>query len=88
MDTTLKRQYKDIKQKHPDCVLLFMVDSQYEAFEEDAIVVADILKLPLITATTVKIAGFPVTDIDSQLPKLIKAGHRVALVEQVTYEKR
>ncbi len=86
--TPLMRQYFGIKEKHPNTVLLFRMGDFYETFDDDARLVAPILGLTLTKrangkAATVALAGFPHHSLDSYLPKLVRAGYRVAICEQV-----
>lgn len=82
------KQYNAIKAKHPDAVLLFRVGDFYETFGEDAIRAADILGITLTrrangAASFVELAGFPHHALDTYLPKLVRAGQRVAICEQL-----
>lgn len=82
------RQYYGIKAKHPDAVLLFRVGDFYETFGEDAIRTAEILGITLTrrangAASYVELAGFPYHALDTYLPKLVRAGQRVAICEQL-----
>ena len=82
------RQYGSIKAKHPDAILLFRVGDFYETFGEDAIKASEILGITLTrrangAASFVELAGFPHHAIDNYLPKLIRAGQRVAICEQL-----
>jgi DNA mismatch repair protein MutS len=88
IDTPLMKQYASIKAKHPDAILLFRVGDFYETFGEDAIKAAEILGITLTrrangSATFVELAGFPYHAIDTYLPKLVRAGQRVAICEQL-----
>ncbi len=88
VETPLMKQYFSIKAKHPDAVLLFRVGDFYETFGEDAIKAADILGITLTrrangAASFVELAGFPYHAIDTYLPKLVRAGQRVAICEQL-----
>jgi DNA mismatch repair protein MutS len=87
-DTPLMRQYNQIKRKHPDAILLFRVGDFYETFGEDAIRASEILGITLTrrangAASYVELAGFPHHAIDTYLPKLVRAGQRVAICEQL-----
>lgn len=87
-DTPLMRQYSQIKRKHPDAILLFRVGDFYETFGEDAIKASEILCITLTrrangAASFVELAGFPHHAIDTYLPKLVRAGQRVAICEQL-----
>ncbi|HPE74926.1 MAG TPA: DNA mismatch repair protein MutS [Draconibacterium sp.] len=82
------KQYYNIKEKHPDAVLLFRVGDFYETFGEDAIKTAGILGITLTrrangAASYVELAGFPHHALDTYLPKLVRAGQRVAICEQL-----
>lgn len=86
--TPLMRQYNNIKLQYKDAILLFRMGDFYETFNEDAKVTAKILGIVLTTrssgsAADVPLAGFPYHALDNYLPKLVKAGHRVAICEQV-----
>ena len=88
VDTPLMKQYSDIKEKHPDAVLLFRMGDFYETFGEDAIKTAEILGITLTrrangAASYVELAGFPHHALDTYLPKLVRAGQRVAICEQL-----
>jgi DNA mismatch repair protein MutS len=88
VETPLMKQYYTIKAKHPDAVLLFRVGDFYETFGEDAIKTAGILGITLTrrangAASFVELAGFPHHAIDTYLPKLVRAGQRVAICEQL-----
>ncbi|HDS07273.1 MAG TPA: DNA mismatch repair protein MutS [Bacteroides sp.] len=82
------KQYYNIKAKHPDAVLLFRVGDFYETFGEDAIRAAEILGITLTkrangAASFVELAGFPHHALDTYLPRLVRAGQRVAICEQL-----
>ncbi|MEL7587804.1 MAG: DNA mismatch repair protein MutS [Prolixibacteraceae bacterium] len=82
------RQYYQVKGKYPDAVLLFRVGDFYETFGEDAIKTAGILGITLTrrangSASFVELAGFPYHALDTYLPKLVRAGQRVAICEQL-----
>ncbi len=88
IDTPLMKQYAGIKAKHPDAILLFRVGDFYETFGEDAIKTAEILGITLTrrangSATFVELAGFPYHALDTYLPRLVRAGQRVAICEQL-----
>ena len=77
-----------MKRKHPDAVLLFRVGDFYETFSDDAIVASDILGITLTRRANgannyVELAGFPHHALDTYLPKLVRAGKRVAICEQI-----
>ncbi len=82
------KQYYNIKTKHPDAILLFRVGDFYETFGEDAIRASEILGITLTrrangSAQFVELAGFPYHALDTYLPKLVRAGQRVAICEQL-----
>lgn len=86
--TPLMRQYEEMKKKHPDAILLFRVGDFYEIFKEDAVIASDILGITLVrrangTASSIELAGFPHHALDTYLPKLVRAGKRVAICEQL-----
>jgi DNA mismatch repair protein MutS len=86
--TPLMTQYYGIKNKYPNAVLLFRVGDFYETFAEDAVEVAKILNITLTkrangSASHVQLAGFPYHSLDTYLPKLVAAGKRVAVCEQL-----
>jgi len=82
------RQYIEMKKKHPDAVLLFRVGDFYETFSDDALTASEILGITLTrrangAAAYVELAGFPHHALDTYLPKLVRAGKRVAICEQL-----
>ena len=88
VETPLMKQYLEMKQKHPDAVLLFRVGDFYETFSDDAITASEILGITLTrrangAAQHVELAGFPHHALDTYLPKLVRAGKRVAICEQL-----
>ena len=88
VETPLMKQYLEMKQKHPDAVLLFRVGDFYETFCDDAITASEILGITLTrrangSAQSVELAGFPHHALDTYLPKLVRAGKRVAICEQL-----
>ena len=88
VETPLMKQYIEMKGKHPDAVLLFRVGDFYETFCEDAITASEILGLTLTrrangSKQSVELAGFPHHALDTYLPKLVRAGKRVAICEQL-----
>ncbi len=87
-ETPLMGQYNRIKQKYPDAILLFRVGDFYETFGSDAIKTSQILGIILTkrangNQTELELAGFPHHAVDTYLPKLVKAGYRVAICEQL-----
>ena len=88
VETPLMKQYFEAKSKHPDAVLLFRVGDFYETFDADAVLASEILGITLTrrangSAQYVQLAGFPHHALDTYLPKLVRAGKRVAIVEQL-----
>ena len=88
VETPLMKQYFEMKAKHPDAVLLFRVGDFYETFSDDAITASEILGITLTrrangVAQSVELAGFPHHALDTYLPKLVRAGKRVAICEQL-----
>lgn len=89
----LIKQYKEMKLKHPDAILLFRCGDFYECFAEDAQKASDVLGITLTTrangkADKIYLAGFPHHALDTYLPKLVRAGHRVAICEQLEEPKK
>ena len=87
------KQYYDIKAVHPDAILLFRVGDFYETFGQDAIKASGILGITLTrrangSASYVELAGFPYHAIDTYMPKLVRAGERVAICEQLEDPKQ
>ena len=88
VETPLMKQYYAVKSKHPDAILLFRVGDFYETFGEDAIKASEILGITLTrrangSASFVELAGFPYHALDTYLPRLVRAGQRVAICEQL-----
>lgn len=88
VETPLMRQYVEMKKKHPDAILLFRVGDFYETFSDDAIAASEILGITLTrrangAAAYVELAGFPHHALETYLPKLVRAGRRVAICEQL-----
>lgn len=88
VETPLMKQYYSIKAIHPDAILLFRVGDFYETFGDDAIKSSSILGITLTrrangAASYIELAGFPYHAIDTYLPKLVRAGERVAICEQL-----
>ena len=85
------KQYNDLKQKHPDALLLFRCGDFYETYKEDAVKASNILGITLTQHSKrmdeegkpLKMAGFPYHALDTYLPKLIRAGERVAICDQL-----
>lgn len=92
-ETPLMRQYYATKAKYPDAILLYRMGDFYETFGEDAITTSRILGITLTKRSsgspgTVELAGFPYHAIDNYLPKLVRAGQRVAICEQLEDPKK
>jgi len=86
--TPMMKQFLDLKAKHPDAVMLFRCGDFYETYSDDAVVASDILGITLTKRAngqgkTVEMAGFPHHALDTYLPKLIRAGKRVAICDQL-----
>ncbi|MCS6807435.1 MAG: DNA mismatch repair protein MutS [Bacteroidota bacterium] len=86
--TPLMRQYAQIKSKYPDTILLFRLGDFFETFESDAVITAKVCGITLTkrhngSANDVPLAGFPHHQLDNYLPKLVRAGYRVAVCEQL-----
>ena len=86
--TPLMKQYNDIKFKYPNTVLLFRVGDFYETFGQDAVLASKVLGIVLTkrgagSTSETELAGFPHHSIENYLPKLVKAGHRVAICDQL-----
>ncbi|MGZ4088820.1 MAG: DNA mismatch repair protein MutS, partial [Bacteroidia bacterium] len=87
-ETPLMKQYNSIKAKYPDAILLFRVGDFYETFGEDAKKASQVLGIVLTkrangSASHIELAGFPHHSLDSYLPKLVRAGYRVAICDQL-----
>ena len=87
-ETPLMKQYAAIKAKYPDAILLFRVGDFYETFDTDAVLMAKVLGIVLTKrangyASLQDLAGFPYHALDTYLPKLVRAGYRVAICDQL-----
>src|SRR5207302_8301069 len=87
-DTPMMQQHRAIKAKYPDAVLLFRVGDFYETFGGDAIIASQVLGITLTkrnngAAVSTDLAGFPYHALDTYLHKLVKAGYRVAVCDQL-----
>jgi DNA mismatch repair protein MutS len=87
-ETPLMKQYNVIKAKHPGALLLFRVGDFYETFGSDAVAASKVLDIVLTkrgagSSSEVELAGFPHHSLDTYLPKLVRAGHRVAICDQL-----
>lgn len=92
-ETPLMKQHNSIKSKYPDAILLFRVGDFYETFGQDAIIAANVLGITLTkrangTASHIELAGFPHFSLDNYLHKLVKAGYRVAICDQLEDPKQ
>lgn len=90
-DSPIMKQWKELKAKHPDALLLFRVGNFYEMYEQDAKRGAEVLGITLTkrnTQTGPYMAGFPHHALDTYLPKLIRAGERVAICDQLEAPKQ
>lgn len=88
LNTPMMKQFMDMKAKHPDAVLLFRVGDFYETYLQDAVTAAEILGITLTrrsngAAAATEMAGFPHHALDTYLPKLVRAGKRVAICDQL-----
>ena len=94
--TPMMRQFYDLKAKHPDAVLLFRCGDFYETYCSDAVVASEILGITLTkrsngksdASKAIEMAGFPFHALDTYLPKLIRAGERVAICDQLEVPKQ
>lgn len=87
-ETPLMKQYNSIKAKYPDAILLFRVGDFYETFGDDAVKASKVLGIVLTkrangSASHIELAGFPHHSVDAYLPKLVRAGYRVAICDQL-----
>ncbi len=84
----LLKQYQEMKKKHPDAILMFRVGDFYEIFGKDAVQASEVLGITLTRRQSgvdsrIELAGFPHHALDTYLPRLVRAGHRVAICEQL-----
>ena len=91
--TPVMQQFWNVKEQHPDSIILFRMGDFYETFEKDAEITSDVLGIALTkrangAASSVPLAGFPYHALDQYLYKLLKAGYRVAICEQVEDPKQ
>src|ERR671913_280459 len=87
-ETPMMQQHRAIKQKYPDAILLFRVGDFYETFGQDAVIASQVLGITLTkrnnsAASSSDLAGFPHHALDTYLHKLVKAGYRVAICDQL-----
>lgn len=83
--------YEQLKDKYPDVLLLISSGRYYEAYGEDAKIIADLLSIPITTVqgkTSVYVSGFTIQNLDQFLPQLIRAGHRVAICDRLEEPKK
>lgn len=83
MDETIKKQFDELKAEKPDVLLLFRVGDFYETYEDDAVTASDVLGITLTKHGGMRMCGFPHHALDTYLPKLVRAGHRVAIYDQL-----
>jgi Mismatch repair ATPase (MutS family) len=88
VETPLMKQFYEVKSQHPDALLLFRVGDFYETFGDDAIIASKVLGIVLTkrangAAQFVDLAGFPHHSIETYLPKLVSAGYKVAVCDQL-----
>ena len=87
-DSPIFKQFCDLKKKHPDALLLFRCGDSYKCYEEDAIKAAEILRLTdIVEEDKITVASFPYHALDTYLPRLIRAGHRIAICDQLEAPK-
>ena len=90
---TIIEQFNNLKEKHPDAMILFRCGDFYETYMDDATTAANVLGITLTRSTKQKeddgiglrMAGFPYFRLDEYLPKLIRAGHRIAICDQIRF---
>ena len=87
-DSPIFKQFCDLKKNHPDALLLFRCGDSYKCYEEDAIKAAEILRLTdIVEEDKITVASFPYHALDTYLPRLIRAGHRIAICDQLEAPK-
>ena len=92
--TPMMRQFRDLKAKHPDAILLFRCGDFYETYLDDAVTASQVLGITLTrrnngkSSSPTEMAGFPHHALDTYLPKLIRAGERVAICDQLEMPKQ
>ncbi len=86
----MRKQFDEMKKKHPDALLLFRCGDFYECFEEDAVKASEVLGITLTKRSedSSRMAGFPAHALDAYLPKLIRAGLRVAICDELEVPKK
>ena len=79
-------KFKSLKEKHPDALLLFRYGDVYITYDEDAVTASRVLGITLIRRSEgYDMAGFPTVLLDDSIPKLIRAGHRIAICDQIGF---
>ena len=93
--TPMMKQFYDLKAKHPDAIMLFRCGDFYETYSKDAVTASEVLGITLTkrnnggkSGAPVEMAGFPYHALDTYLPKLVRAGHRVAICDQLEDPKQ
>ena len=88
--TPMMKQFYDLKAKHPDAIMLFRCGDFYETYSKDAVIASEILGITLTKRNNggkdgepIEMAGFPYHALDTYLPKLVRAGRRVAICDQL-----
>ena len=85
----MKKRFYELKKRHPDALLLFRCGDFYETYEQDAVDVSEILGITLTRTSGIgtplerSMAGFPYTGLNTNLPKLIRAGRRIGIYDQI-----
>jgi len=82
------KQFEELKAKHPDAILLFRCGDSYEAYNEDADDTSDILGLQVNRVPGVRWTAFPHHQLDTNLPRLVRAGRRIAICDELQPPKR
>ena len=82
------KQFEELKAKHPDAILLFRCGDSYEAYNEDADDTSDILGLQVNHVPGVRWTAFPHHQLDTNLPRLVRAGRRIAICDELQPPKR
>lgn len=85
---SMQEQFGQLKSKHPDALLLFRTGDNYVAYKEDAQTASRILELDVEQGDKADTVSFPFVDLDTHLPKLIRAGQRVAICDQLEESKQ
>ena len=87
---SIMEQFRQLKEKHPDALLLFRCGDFYEAYDDDAQICAKVLGITLTkrSSDNIRMAGFPHHALDTYLPKLVRAGYRIAICESVENQRQ